>query len=141
MDGDRAALVVHPVDAGSREMERVARPVVADAADPGDRKALVRHVSVDHVDADRGSVVVVITGVATFPFGVQPAGGVLVLPEQRRYGRAAPWQHLGVDRRRRPRRQLGALDRLKGPVRGGHRRQQVNVVHRPASISYNTDRL
>jgi hypothetical protein len=134
MDGDRATLVVHPVDAGSRKMERPARPVVADAAHPGDGKALVCHVSVDHVNADGGSIVVVITGVTTLPLGVQPARGVRVLPEQHRDTRPAPGQHLGVDRRRRATRQLGALRGLESPVRGGHRRQQVSVVHRPAFL-------
>jgi hypothetical protein len=115
-------------------MERLTGSVVVDAAHPRDGKALVCHASIDHVDADGGSVVIVVAGITMLPFGVQPARGVLVLPEQNGNNRPGSRQHRRVDHLRRAPSKLGTLRGLKSPFRSGHRRQHVSVVHRPVFL-------
>jgi hypothetical protein len=56
--------VLHPVNAGAGEGERVARRVAADVSGSAHRQALVGDVAGDHVDADRRPVMVVEAGIA-----------------------------------------------------------------------------
>src|SRR6266498_5774182 len=84
MDGDRAGLVVHAVDALGREPECLTRAVLTRHGRRADGKRLVPGAAGDHVDADTRAIVVVVTGIARLPPQIEPRFGVLIAPQQHR---------------------------------------------------------
>ena len=82
MDGHGAPLVLHPVDPGVRKREGLAGHVLGHAARAADDEDLVARSPLEHIDADAGASVVVESGVARLPPGVEPPLRVLVSPQE-----------------------------------------------------------